>query len=188
MGAVITEPVSYGYMTRLFFRVGATAFGGWSTTALLLEKELVATQHITKAHLHGAVAYAQVIPGATQVQIVSNIGYRLKGARGAVLAAACYVTPALMLFLAFSLLYFRYVPHGQIVSHLGGVAAALGGVLFANAYRVSKMHVTHPSMWLLVILAATLKLWLGFSPILIVLVFGLGALALSLWAVRKQRA
>ncbi|HEV2403435.1 MAG TPA: chromate transporter [Candidatus Saccharimonadales bacterium] len=182
------QTTGYGYIARTFLKIGATAFGGWSSTALLVDKELVASGRINKAQLHGAIAYAQIIPGATQVQIVSNVGYRLKGARGAFLAALCFITPALILFFLFSILYFHYLAGTKVMNHIGGIAAALGGILFANAYRVSKMHVTHQLLWGLVALAAAMRLLLGITIIAIVLLFGLCGLGLSyLLAYRKQQ-
>lgn len=165
-----------------------TAFGGWSTTVLLLEKELVETGQITKTHLYGAVAFAQVLPGATQIQIVSNVGYRLRGTKGALLAVLCYITPALCLFLLFSLFYFGYLRSTNLTNHLGGISASLGGVLLANAYRVSKMHVTHYLMWLLVAFAAAMRLFLGVSVMGIVLLFGIAGLGLSFWHMRRRQA
>ncbi|HTE57696.1 MAG TPA: chromate transporter [Verrucomicrobiae bacterium] len=182
-----TQPIRYGGLVRTFLKVGATAFGGWSTTALLLEKEFADTKELTKRQVHTAVAYAQILPGATQIQIVSNIGYQLRGVRGACVAVASYVTPALILFLVFSVVYFRFLQGSQALEHLGGVSAALGGVMLANAYRIGKKHVSHPWMWMLIFTSATIR-WMGCNPVIIVFVFGATAALLSFWNTKERKA
>lgn len=180
------QTLGWGELGQVFFRVGARSFGGWSTTALLLEKELVMQRKaISKAQLHGAVAYAQILPGATQVAIVSNAGYKLRGIPGAFWATACYLLPALSLITLFAVLYFHYAQDPQLVNHLSGLIAALGGVIFANAYNIGKRHVTHPALWLLVAIAFAARLILGVNAVLVIIGFGAVGL-LSSW-VRTQR-
>lgn len=181
------QAIGWGELGQIFFRVGARSFGGWSTTALLLEKELVTQRKaITKVQLHGAVAYAQILPGATQVAIVSNAGYKLRGIPGAFLATACYLLPALSLLTIFAALYFRYAQGSQFVNHLGGLIAALGGVIFANAYNIGKRHVTHPALWLFVASAFIARLFLGINAVFIIV--GLGAIGLvSSWVKARRQ-
>jgi chromate transporter len=180
------QTLGWGEISRIFLRVGARSFGGWSTTSLLLEKELVTQRKvISKAQLHGAVAYAQILPGATQVAIVSNTGYKLRGVPGAFLATACYSLPALSLITLFAVLYFHYAQGPQFVNHLGGLIAALGGVIFANAYNIGKRHVTHPALWLFVAAAFVARLIFGVNAVLVIIGFGAVGL-LSSW-VRTQR-
>ena len=170
----------------IFLKTGSSSFGGWSTTALLLEKELVDKKLLTKKQLDGAVAYAQMLPGATQVAIVSNVGYRLRGLKGALLATASYLLPALSLITLFAILYFRYLTGAGIMHHLGGLIAALGGIILANAYHIGKRHATHWVLWVAVIVAALSKLWLGMNALAIILLFGLVGLVFSWLKVRRQ--
>lgn len=180
------QPIGYGGLVRTFLKVGTTAFGGWSTTALLVEKEFADTNRLTKRQVHTAVAYAQILPGATQVQIVSNIGYQLHGSRGACVAVLAYVAPAMILFLVFSVVYFRFMQGSQALEHLGGISAALGGVILANAYRIGKKHVSHPWMWMLIVISAAIR-WTGCNPVIIVFVFGMAAALLSFWNTKERK-
>ncbi|MEK7152761.1 MAG: chromate transporter, partial [Patescibacteria group bacterium] len=103
-----TKPTTYGYIARVFLKIGSQAFGGWPTSILLVEKELVDTGHLAKRQFQGAFTCAYLIPGALQVSFVSHVGYRLKGFGGATLATVCYLFPALSLIVLFAALYFRY--------------------------------------------------------------------------------
>lgn len=167
-------------LALIFLRTGSQAFGGWSSTALLLEKELVDHRKlITKVQLDGAVAYAQILPGATQVAIVSNLGYRLGGIRGALLSTSAYLTPAIGLILVFSVVYFHFISGTQFMNHMGGLIAALGGLILANAYHIGKRHVTRRILWVLVAGSGIANLWFGVTALLIITGLGLAGLTIS---------
>lgn len=53
------------------------------------------------------VALCQLIPGATMVQIVTYVGYRVRGIWGALTAAVAFVLPAFIAILALSAIYFE---------------------------------------------------------------------------------
>jgi chromate transporter len=171
----------------IFLTIGGRSFGGWSTTALLLEYELVTKRKVaTKTQLNGAVAYAQMLPGATQVAIVANLGYRLRGIRGALISTTAYLLPALSLITIFGFVYFHYISGTQIMHHMGGLLAALAGIILANAYRIGKRHATHWLLWGVIVLAGIARLWWGINVLVIIVSFGLIGLACSWWLKRKQ--
>lgn len=171
----------------IFVRIGASSFGGWSTTSLLLEKELVEKRKVlTAKQLKASVAYAQVLPGATQVSIVASVGYRLWGFFGALVAALSYLLPALCLIIIFAILYFRFAQmDGSLISKLDGLIAALSGVILANAYKIGSKHTTKHWLWLLVFVVFLAKLCLDINALLIIVVFGLSGLLLS-WTQTKR--
>jgi chromate transporter len=179
--------IQFWDIVKLFAKTGASSFGGWSTTSLLLEKELVDKRKVlTQSQLKGGVAYAQILPGATQVSIVSNVGYRLRGFPGALLATISYLLPAISLITIFAVIYFHFAHDGSgLVKHLDGLIAALSGVILANAYKIGSKHTTKTWLWLLVGVAFAAKLWLSINALLIIIIFGVGGLILSWTSARK---
>ena len=174
-------------IAKLFTHTGASSFGGWSTTSLLLEKELV-IQHklLTEQQLKGATTYAQILPGATQVSIVSNVGYQLKGFPGAIVATACYLLPAISLILLFAILYFQFAADSsQLAEHLDGLVAALSGVILANAYKIGGKHTSRNWLWAFVGAAFLAKVWLDVNALVIIIGFGIAGLILSWTSMRK---
>jgi chromate transporter len=189
MGVKSLKEITDKELALIFLKIGSSSFGGWSTTALLLEKELIDKRNLlARSQLDGAVAYAQMLPGATQVAIVSNVGYRLKGLRGAITATTSYLLPALSLITLFAAIYFHYVAGTDLMRHLGGLIAALGGIILANAYHIGKRHATHWTLWFIVVVAVIAKLWLGLNALIIIILFGAVALAVSWLKQRKQSA
>lgn len=181
------EDIQFWEMAKIFAHTGASSFGGWSTTSLLLEKELVEKRKVlTGAELKGGVAYAQILPGATQVSIVSNVGYRLRGFPGALVATLCYLLPAISLITIFAIVYFHFAhDSSKLMEHLDGLVAALSGVILANAYKIGSKHTTKAWLWLLVTLAFAAKLWFDVNALLIIVTFGLLGLVLSWTNARK---
>lgn len=181
--------LSAAQIVRIFLKTGALSFGGWSTTVVLLEKELGRKPAaMASVDLKGAAAYAQILPGATQVAIVSNVGYQLRGVSGALLATVSYLLPAISLMTLFAVLYFGYLRQSNILEHLDGLIPALGGIILANAYRIGSKHVTHPLLWLVVAGACLALLLLHIHALVIILLFGITALLLSLHQKRSKES
>jgi chromate transporter len=179
--------VNYVELIGVFAKTGMSAFGGWSTTALLLEKELVDSRKVLEAQdIKGATTYAQILPGATQVSIVANVGFRLQGFAGACVATAAYLLPSIGLITLFAIMYFHFADNASnLMAYMDGLVAALAGVILANAYKIGSKHTTKVWLWLLVGLAFAAKLWLGINALIIIVAFGLAGLLLSWANVRK---
>ena len=96
-------------LRSLFLRIlklGATAYGGPAMMAHIKEMAVKEEGWIKEGEFMRGVALCQLIPGATMVQIVTYIGYRLRGIWGALTAAVAFVLPAFIALLALSIIYF----------------------------------------------------------------------------------
>lgn len=174
-------------LLKTFIRIGSQSFGGWSTTVVLIDKALDShTFKPASVDLKAATAYAQILPGATQVALVSNVGYQIKGFRGALLATVSYLIPAVALIIVFAFVYFRFLHSSDILDYLGGLIAALCGIILANAYKIGSKHVTHPVMWLLVVAACLALLLLQIHALAIILTFGGAGLAIAIIQRRRK--
>lgn len=173
--------LSLAEIARMFMKIGATAFGGWSTTAVMLEKELVTERGILKEkQLHGAVAYAQILPGGTQVCITSNVGYRLHGFRGAFVATVSFLVPGISMIALFAVVYFKVAQqNAHLTDHLGGLVAALSGLILANAIHIGSKHAKSAPLWSAIIIAFAAKVFLHINVLAIMLAFGIIGLAAS---------
>lgn len=184
-----TQPkeISYSQVWWLFLKAGATAFGGWSSTALLLEKSLTSHGYTDSSVIvNQAVAYAQVLPGATQVAIVSNVGFRLKQWQGSVVATTAYLLPAISSIIIFSAYYFHYLQGSSVLAHVAGLRAVLAGIILANAYRLAQKKVVVTRLWAVVGLAFAAALFLRINALLIIIICGLLGCAVSVATAHKK--
>ncbi len=93
--------------TRVF-KLGATAYGGPAMIGQIKEAAVNRYGWVKEGEFMRGVALCQLIPGATMVQIVTHVGYRVRGILGALTAAVAFVLPAFIALLALSAIYFRY--------------------------------------------------------------------------------
>ena len=98
-------------LTSLFLKVlklGATAYGGPAMIAQIKEAAVNRYAWVKEGEFMRGVALCQLIPGATMIQIVTYVGYRVKGIWGALTAAVAFVLPAFIAILILSAIYFKY--------------------------------------------------------------------------------
>jgi chromate transporter len=95
----------------LFLRIlklGATAYGGPGMISHIKEMAVNKNGWMKEGEFMRGLALCQLIPGATMVQIVTYIGYRVRGIWGALTAAVAFVLPAFIAILVLSVIYFKY--------------------------------------------------------------------------------
>ena len=93
--------------TRVF-KLGATAYGGPAMIGQIKETAVNRYAWVKEGEFMRGLALCQLIPGATMVQMVTYIGYRVRGIWGALTAAVAFVLPAFIALLALSAIYFRF--------------------------------------------------------------------------------
>ena len=90
------------------FKLGATAYGGPAMIGQIKETAVDRYAWVKEGEFMRGLALCQLIPGATMVQMVTYIGYRVRGIWGALTAAVAFVLPAFIALLVLSAIYFRY--------------------------------------------------------------------------------
>jgi chromate transporter len=90
------------------FKLGATAYGGPAMISQIKEAAVNRYGWVKEGEFMRGVALCQLIPGATMVQIVTYIGYRVRGILGALTASVAFVLPAFIALLILSAIYFRF--------------------------------------------------------------------------------
>jgi chromate transporter len=117
-------------LTELFvrvFRLGATAYGGPGMISHIKEMAVKEKGWVKEGEFMRGVALCQLIPGATMIQIVTYIGYRVRGIWGALTAAVAFVLPAFIALLVLSAIYFRF----HSLSFIQGLFKGLGAIVVA---------------------------------------------------------
>ena len=86
------EPSLY-FLFRSFFKIGITSFGGHAALVSVLQKELVEKKSIISEEvILDGLSIASFLPGPLAVNVVTLIGYRLRGWLGAAvsMASVCF--------------------------------------------------------------------------------------------------
>jgi chromate transporter len=112
-----------------FLGLGATAYGGPAMISQIKETAVNKNGWIKEGEFMRGVALCQLIPGATMVQIVTYIGYRMRGIWGALTAAVAFVLPAFIAILILSFVYFKFHSLWLIQALFKGLGAIIVAIL-----------------------------------------------------------
>ncbi len=155
------------------FKLGATAYGGPAMIAQIKETAVNRYGWVKEGEFMRGVALCQLIPGATMVQIVTYIGYRVRGIWGALTAAVAFVLPAFIALLALSAIYFRFHNLWVIQALFKGLGAIVVAIILNACITFGRSILKD---WK-VILIAFLSFFAFFFQWNFVLIFVLAAVA-----------
>ena len=174
---------------QIFLRIGATAFGGLGAALALIERELVnKRQWLTAADVTEALTYTKLLPGSTVVQVVSYLGYKLGGWPGSAVATAAFVLPSALLMLVLAAAYVSVTAVPVMRPAIGGLTAAVVGILLATTYRLSKANIPDRITLGIALASIVAGAVLGISAALIVVAAGLLGVRLYALPLGQQAA
>ncbi|MFD1629176.1 chromate efflux transporter [Pseudopedobacter beijingensis] len=148
MQAVINEKqnvkkVSLSYLFFTFFKIGLVSFGGHMALITVVQREMVDKDEIIDNHLIlDAVGLASLLPGPLAVNVVTYIGYFLKGSRGAAVSMFAILLPACMLMLVLSCVYFTYAYNVQAKYLMYFVSGTVAAIVISTGINLFKKEVS----------------------------------------------
>ena len=163
-------------LTSLFLKIlklGATAYGGPAMISQIKETAVNRYAWVKEGEFMRGVALCQLIPGATMVQIVTYIGYRVRGIWGALTAAVAFVLPAFIAILILSAIYFKFHTLWFIQALFKGLGAIVVAIILNACITFGRPILRD---WK-VILIAVLSFFAFFFQLNFVLIFVLAAVA-----------
>jgi len=157
--------------------IGLTAFGGPAAHVALMRRVVVERRRwIEPGAFNRMFAACNLIPGPSSTELAVFLGYRLAGWPGLLLAAAGFITPAMLIMLGLAVAYERYA--GSRLAHLllYGIRPVVVAIVAWAALDLARK--LFERRWLLLIVPVSLGLYLvGANPVLVLALGGvLGAL------------
>jgi chromate transporter len=120
-------------------RLGAFAFGGLGATLALLQRGLVDRRGWLKQEdISEALAMTQPLPGSTGIQVVSYLGWRLRGWPGALVAAVAFIAPATALMIAVAAASLALPDEPWVRGALVGIQVGVVGLVVAAMWRLAR--------------------------------------------------
>jgi chromate transporter len=170
-----------GELTRLFLRLGFTAFGGPAAHIAMMKDEVVTRRRwLTEAEFLDLLGATNLIPGPNSTEMAIHIGLRQGGWRGLLLAGCCFILPAVFIVSAFAWAYVRFGSLPTVAGLLYGVKPVIIAVVVQAIWGLVKPAMKTRFLMGLGAIALVLSM-LGMDEVL--LLFGAGVLAgIMRWA------
>lgn len=170
-----------------FFKIGTFTIGGGYAMIPLMEDIIVDKRHwLDREEFMDILSVSQAMPGVFAVNMATNIGYKLKGVKGSVVAVVgnIIVPVAIILLLA---MVFRQFRENQVVEAVfKGLRPAVVALIAAPVFKMAKTaRISWQNCWIPILSA--LLIWLmGVSPVIVILVAAIGGFAYSRIKMRKE--
>ncbi len=183
------NPSSAG-LSHLFFqmlKIGAISWGGFMALISVVQKQFAEKNRLidNEVVLDG-IALASVLPGPVAFNVVTFVGYKVKGLKGAFLAMTGILLPSFILMMILSYFYFRYGNIPAITSFFEGVYPAIAAIILAVAINMSKKNIKDPSQIFIALASFVLLVLIkSFFITLAVIVAG-GVLGLVIYGKREE--
>jgi len=158
-----------------FFKIGAFTIGGGYAMIPLMEQEIVDKRRwLGKEEFMDVMSLAQSMPGVFAVNMATNVGYKMRGGLGAIVAVAGNVLMPVLLILALAIFFRQFSENHVVESIFKGIRPAVVALIAAPVFKMAKTaKISWRNFWIPVV--AALLIWLlGVSPVIIILVAGVG--------------
>ncbi|WP_437676263.1 chromate efflux transporter [Sorangium sp. So ce131] len=117
-------------LALLFFRLGATAFGGPAAHVAMMEDEVVRRRGwMTREAFLDLYGATNLIPGPSSTELAIHIGHRRGGWAGLLVAGGCFIVPAALITLGFAWAYVRFGALPEMSALLYGVKPVIIAVV-----------------------------------------------------------
>lgn len=122
-----------------FLKIGATAFGGFMALISVVQALIVERRKLLRHEdMLDAVSLATLLPGPVAVNVVAYVGFRLRGAVGALVCAVAVLLPAFTLIVALSYAYFRWGQVPAVSKLFMGFIPAMAAIILSAAWAMGQ--------------------------------------------------
>ena len=159
-----------------FFKIGAFTFGGGLAMISLMNDIIVTKKKwITSQEMLDLVAISESTPGPIAINSATFIGYKRGGILGGIFATLGAITPSIIIISLISVFYDKFIQIELVNKAFKGIMAAVIVLLINAVIKLSK-ELKNSGVWyinlILILLTITLRLFLDFNTILLVLIGG----------------
>jgi len=186
------QPSSLKYLFFTFLKIGATSWGGFMALISVIQKQIVERdKRISNEAILDGISLASVLPGPIAFNVVTFVGYKLKGIKGALVSMAGILLPSFLLMLLLSYLYLLYGDVPAFTHFFKGILPAVAAIILSVAFSMGKKNITDKTQILIALIAGAViafsKVYI--TTILVMLVSGIvGYLLYNTKSVDRQVA
>ena len=150
---------SLSELSKLFLRLGVTAFGGPAAHIAMMRTEVVERYRwLTNREFLDLLAATNLIPGPNSTELAIHLGYKRGGVPGLLLAGSCFILPPCLIVSTIAWSYVRYEDMPQIDWFMYGVGPVIIAIVVHSLCKLAASAVRGPATALIGMLATGLSL------------------------------
>lgn len=154
-----------------FFKIGLFTFGGGYAMIPLIQREIVKKgEWLSEEGFYDVLGVVQSAPGAIAVNISAFLGYQILGFKGALVAILGAVLPSFLIILGIAVFFVNFSENPLIEKIFKGIRPAVVALVAYAGIRLWQRTLTRKSSYFLVALIVILNLFLGISPVFLILI------------------
>lgn len=173
--------VSLWSIFTVFAKIGCFTIGGGYAMIPLIRDELVRRRWLDDEELPDIVALAQSAPGVMAINMAIFAGYKLRGNKGSVAATLGTALPSFLIILLIAMVFTNFRNNPVVIRIFKGIRPVVVSLIAVPMISMARKNNKTWRAWLLSILTLVLVAFLNYSPIYILLVLIVLALAVSLY-------
>lgn len=160
-----------------FSKVGAFTIGGGYAMIPLIQNEMGKKGWISEQELPDIIALAQSAPGILAVNVAIFAGHKIRGLKGSIAATIGAALPSFVFILAIASVFANYQDNPFVIRIFKGIRPVVISLIAVPMINMARKQCTSPITWCLAGGALIGVSFLGISPIYILLVVIILALA-----------
>ena len=177
------HPSHLAEVSKLFLRLGLTAYGGPAAHISMMHDEVVKRrQWLSEQHFLDLLGATNLIPGPNSTEMAIHLGFWRAGWPGLVLAGLCFIIPAMLAVLALAWAYVEYGATPAAEWLLYGVKPVVIAVVVQALWGLGQKAYKGP----LTALVGLAVMGLYFLQVNILLPLVAGGLVVMLWQNRSR--
>jgi chromate transporter len=165
-------------LAAVFFRLGATTFGGPAAHIAMMEKEVVRRRgwltHEVFLDMFGA---CNLIPGPNSTEMAIHVGQQRAGLAGLTVAGASFIVPAAAITIAVAWFYVRYGAMPAVGGALYGIKPVIIVIVIEALWRLT-ITAARTRTLMAITAAATIAAFAGVNEMVVLL--GAGVLTIAI--------
>ncbi|MCY1721803.1 chromate efflux transporter [Prolixibacteraceae bacterium Z1-6] len=168
------QDTSLKYLFFTFLKIGAISWGGFMALISVVQQQLVEKdKKVADGVILDSISLASVLPGPLAFNVVSYLGYYLRGIKGALVSMVAILLPSFFLILILTYVYFVYDQVPAFNNFFLGVLPAVAAIIISVAANMSKKNIKdYRQVIILVFSGLSLVLFRSFYTTMLIMAVG----------------
>ncbi|UYZ13297.1 chromate efflux transporter [Brevibacillus sp. WF146] len=129
-------------VAQVFLKLGSIAFGGPAAHIAMMNEEIVQKRKwVDQETFLDLLGASNLIPGPNSTELAIHLGYRRAGWPGLIVAGVCFIAPAMLIVLAFAMLYVRFGSLPQLAWVLYGIKPVILAIVLQALWGLARTAV-----------------------------------------------